>query len=115
MSSGARLANARVEGTPCANPGHGSLLAGYELGRAFDEMFVAGGGRPAPRQHYAALHDRLAQTSPDDFRRRSCVPWPRRRSRRVMRCEESGSIADPNSRVWPATPSAERAAGWGPI
>jgi uncharacterized circularly permuted ATP-grasp superfamily protein len=102
MSSGARLANARVEGTPCANPGHGSLLAGYELGRAFDEMFVDGGGRPAPRQHYAALHDQLAQTSPDDFRRRKGMTDLAMRQDgvgfTVYRAEEG------IERVWPMDP-----------
>ncbi len=37
-----------------------SLVAGYDLERFFDEMFVRAG---IPRPHYRALHDRLAEMS----------------------------------------------------
>lgn len=43
-----------------------TVFAGYEIGAAFDELLGSDG---VPRPHYAALHDRLARTAPDEFRR----------------------------------------------
>ena len=61
-------------GTECALSAQEGLFAGYELGAAHDEMFCVGaGGAPTARPHYQPLHNRLRQTSLDDFRRRKAM------------------------------------------
>ncbi|MFM9058780.1 MAG: hypothetical protein ACKOSQ_06635 [Planctomycetaceae bacterium] len=55
---------------PAAPPEAESVFAGYSSGAAYDEMFAPGG---VPRPHYTALHERLARTTPDDFRRRKAM------------------------------------------
>ena len=67
-------ATARRSGTECALSAHDGLFAGYELGAAYDEMFdgIRTDG-PAARPHYQPLHERLLQTSADDFRRRKAM------------------------------------------
>jgi uncharacterized circularly permuted ATP-grasp superfamily protein len=75
------------------------VFAGYELGAAYDEMFAAPDG---PRAHYAALHARLATTSPDDFRQRKAMTDLSMREDgvgfTVYRAEEG------IERVWPMDP-----------
>ena len=75
------------------------VFAGYELGAAYDEMFAAPEG---PRAHYAALHARLATTSPDDFRQRKAMTDLSMREDgvgfTVYRAEEG------IERVWPMDP-----------
>ena len=44
-----------------------SLVADYDLGPFFDEMFEAAG---RPRHHYRALNDRLGALSDDGLRER---------------------------------------------
>src|SRR5436190_1508122 len=41
--------------------------ADYRLGSAYDEMFASDG---TVRRHYAELHERVAQLTPDELRRR---------------------------------------------
>jgi uncharacterized circularly permuted ATP-grasp superfamily protein len=75
------------------------VFAGYELNAAYDEMFAAPDG---PRAHYAALHARLATTSPDDFRQRKAMTDLSMREDgvgfTVYRAEEG------IERVWPMDP-----------
>jgi uncharacterized circularly permuted ATP-grasp superfamily protein len=75
------------------------VFAGYELNAAYDEMFSAADG---PRGHYAALHARLATTSPDDFRQRKAMTDLSMREDgvgfTVYRAEEG------IERVWPMDP-----------
>jgi len=77
----------------------GSLLGGYELGAAYDEMIADGG---SARPHYAPLHRRLGQTSADDFRRRKAMTDLSMRQDgvgfTVYRAEEG------IERVWPMDP-----------
>ena len=76
-----------------------SVFGGYGIGLAFDEMFAAGG---VPRPHYAALYERLARTTPDDFRRRKTMTDLSMREDgvgfTVYRAEEG------IERVWPMDP-----------
>ena len=76
-----------------------SVFTGYELGAAYDELFSADG---VPRPHYAALHERLAHTTPDDFRRRKAMTDLSMREDgvgfTVYRAEEG------IERVWPMDP-----------
>jgi uncharacterized circularly permuted ATP-grasp superfamily protein len=76
-----------------------SVFTGYEHGAAYDEMFAADGGI---RPHYAALHERLARTAPDDFRRRKAMTDLSMREDgvgfTVYRAEEG------IERVWPMDP-----------
>jgi len=76
-----------------------SVFSGYELGLAYDEMFAASDG---PRPHYAALRERLAQTSPYDFRQRKAMTDLSMREDgvgfTVYRAEEG------IERVWPMDP-----------
>ena len=46
------------------------LLAGYELGAAFDEMI---GRDREPRPHYRPLSRQLRQTTAEEFRRRKAM------------------------------------------
>ena len=90
-------------GTECPLSAQDGLFAGYELGAAYDEMFGAtAGGEPLPRPHYQPLHDRLLQTSPDDFRRRKAMTDLSMRQDgvgfTVYRAEEG------IERVWPMDP-----------
>jgi uncharacterized circularly permuted ATP-grasp superfamily protein len=62
-------ANSSVAKTAASVPEE-SLVAGYELGLAFDEMFDSGLG---PRPHYEPLMRRLQQATPDEFRRRKAM------------------------------------------
>jgi uncharacterized circularly permuted ATP-grasp superfamily protein len=56
-------------GTPAIVP-HGALVAGYETGGFYDEMFApAPGGGVAPRPHYRALCARLAELDAGELRR----------------------------------------------
>ena len=75
------------------------VFTGYELGAAYDEMFSVADG---PRAHYAALHARLATTSPDDFRQRKAMTDLSMREDgvgfTVYRAEEG------IERVWPMDP-----------
>jgi hypothetical protein len=50
-----------------AKPGKEGAYAHYRLGRAYDEMFTADG---RVRPHYAELHRRLAELSPEELRLR---------------------------------------------
>ena len=81
----------------------GSLLADYELGLAYDEMFgpLADGG-VVPRPHYQRLADRLRQSTPEDFRRRKAMTDLSMRQDgvgfTVYRAEEG------IERVWPMDP-----------
>jgi uncharacterized circularly permuted ATP-grasp superfamily protein len=79
------------------------LLDDYELGLAYDEMFACGAGREAvPRPHYRPLHERLRQTTVDDFRRRKAMTDLSMRQDgvgfTVYRAEEG------IERVWPMDP-----------
>ncbi len=90
-------------GTECPLSAPDSLFAGYELGSAYDEMFgSSASGGPMPRPHYQPLHDRLLQTSSDDFRRRKAMTDLSMRQDgvgfTVYRAEEG------IERVWPMDP-----------
>ena len=79
------------------------LLDDYELGLAYDEMFARdGGGAAVPRPHYRPLHERLLQTTVDDFRRRKAMTDLSMRQDgvgfTVYRAEEG------IERVWPMDP-----------
>jgi uncharacterized circularly permuted ATP-grasp superfamily protein len=50
-----------------AKPGRDGAYAHYQLGRAYDEMFTADG---RVRSHYADLHRRVAELSPEELRLR---------------------------------------------
>ena len=52
---------------PSIGPPGGGLLADYDAGVAYDEMFDASG---TARPHYLPLAERLRQTSAEEFRRR---------------------------------------------
>ena len=45
-------------------PGRDGAYAHYQLGRAYDEMFTADG---RVRSHYADLHRRVAELSPEEL------------------------------------------------
>ena len=103
MSSHQPAAAAIGSGTECAITAQEGLFAGYELGAAYDEMI--GGlrsGEPVPRPHYQPLHERLLQTSPEDFRRRKAMTDLSMRQDgvgfTVYRAEEG------IERVWPMDP-----------
>jgi len=96
-------ATALRSGTECALSAQDSLFAGYELGAAYDEMFgeIRGDG-PTARPHYQPLHERLLQTTADDFRRRKAMTDLSMRQDgvgfTVYRAEEG------IERVWPMDP-----------
>ena len=59
-------------GAPSETPPGGPLVAGYETGGFYDEVFVPlPGGGVAPRPHYRALVTDLAELVPADLRRAS--------------------------------------------
>jgi uncharacterized circularly permuted ATP-grasp superfamily protein len=80
-------------------PGGSSLLASYELGAAFDEMFDRD---LLVRPHYQGLSGLLGQTTPDEFRRRKAMTDLSMRQDgvgfTVYRAEEG------IERVWPMDP-----------
>jgi uncharacterized circularly permuted ATP-grasp superfamily protein len=103
MMSHNLAATARRSGTECALSAQDGLFAGYELGAAYDEMFdgIRTDG-PSARPHYQPLHERLLQTSADDFRRRKAMTDLSMRQDgvgfTVYRAEEG------IERVWPMDP-----------
>ena len=55
-----------------ATPIPGALMAGYDTGGFYDEMFTTdANGNPVPRPHYSALVAHLATLGPGDLRRAS--------------------------------------------
>lgn len=82
-----------------ASQADGRLLAGYELGAAFDEMISRDG---TPHPHYRSLHRRLTSMSPDEFRLRTTMTDLSMRQDgvgfTVYRAEEG------IERVWPMDP-----------
>ena len=96
-------ATALRTGTGCPLSAQDDLFGAYELGAAYDEMFDgANADAPSVRPHYQPLHERLLQTSPDDFRRRKAMTDLSMRQDgvgfTVYRAEEG------IERVWPMDP-----------
>jgi uncharacterized circularly permuted ATP-grasp superfamily protein len=103
MMSHQLAAAAPRSGTECALSVQEGLFAGYELGPAYDEMFGAiHADGPVARPHYQPLHERLLQTTAEDFRRRKAMTDLSMRQDgvgfTVYRAEEG------IERVWPMDP-----------